>query len=55
MRETHAVKTPVVVLSVLTNTRVHDELEKLDVSAILRKPVLPSELKKSVEHALGID
>ena len=55
LRETHAVNTPVVVLSVLTNTRVHDELAKLNVSAILRKPVLPSELKESVEHALGID
>jgi len=55
LRETHAIKTPVVVLSVLTNSRVHDDLEKLDVSAILRKPVLPSQLKVAVEQALGID
>lgn len=55
LRQTHAVKTPVVVLSVLTNSRVHEELTKLDVHAILRKPILPSLLKKTVEDALGLD
>ncbi len=47
------IETPVIVLSVVAREDVHRELERLGVAEVIRKPVLPSELKKRVEAVLG--
>lgn len=52
LREVHKITTPVVVLSVVSNPEVQRELEGLQVSDIVKKPVLPSRLKERVEQAL---
>lgn len=52
LRRQHDVRTPVIVLSVLTNSNVYTELLELDVAEIVRKPVLPSKLKQIVERIL---
>lgn len=54
LREVHDVETPAVVFSVVTKEEVLEEIEAIDVVDIVRKPVLPSELKTRVERALGI-
>ncbi len=52
MREA-GIETPVIVLSVVAREDVHRELERLGVADVIRKPVLPSELKRRVEAVLG--
>lgn len=52
LRETHGVATPVVVFSVVSHTQTHAQLRELGVADIIRKPVLPSELKRRVEQVL---
>jgi CheY-like chemotaxis protein len=54
LRKVHNVKTPVVVLTVVTREDVLEQVEQLDVADIVRKPVLPSELKGRVERVLGL-
>jgi len=44
---------PVIVLSVVTNAAVIHEFNKLKVADIVRKPVLPSELRRRVEETLS--
>jgi CheY-like chemotaxis protein len=46
LRTVHGVTTPVLVLSVVTNPELREAIEALGVSGIVRKPVLPSELKR---------
>jgi CheY-like chemotaxis protein len=53
LRQAHGIKKPVIVLSVLTDQKILKELRKQNVAAILRKPVLPSQLKETVERVLG--
>nr|MBC7245974.1 response regulator [Chloroflexota bacterium] len=55
IRNLYGIKKPVVVLSVLTEPKILKELKKQNVAAILRKPVLPSLLKETVERVLGIE
>ena len=47
------IDTPVVVLSVVAREDVRRELENLGVADVIRKPVLPSELKQRVDAVLG--
>lgn len=51
----YGIDKPVLVLSVVSNPRVLDELHRLKVAGIVRKPVRPSVLKEHVETILGID
>lgn len=53
--EEYEVHTPVIVLSVTINNEIEPELDSLNVLDKIRKPVLPSVLKKRVEKALGIE
>lgn len=53
LRDEHGIATPVVAFSVVTNSVVHTKLLRLDVKSIVRKPVLPSELKAAVDRALS--
>lgn len=53
LRQQHGVTTPVVVLSVVSNAEVQRELESLQVSDIVKKPVLPSKLRERVERVLA--
>lgn len=46
------IDTPVIVLSVVARDEVRRELERLGVADVIRKPVLPSELKRRVESVL---
>ncbi len=46
MRQTYHIETPVLILSVVTNSELRAEIESLGVSGIVRKPMLPSELKR---------
>jgi DNA-binding response OmpR family regulator len=52
LRHTHNVKTPIVVLTVVTDEDVLRQVEDLGVADIVRKPVLPSELKERVQQVL---
>jgi CheY-like chemotaxis protein len=54
LRETYQIKTPAVILTVVNASDVLQRLTSphLGVVAVLRKPVLPSELKATVERAL---
>jgi len=51
----YGIDKPVLVLSVVSNPKVLDELHKLKVAGVVRKPVRPSVLKERVEAILGID
>ncbi|MBC7260980.1 MAG: response regulator [Chloroflexi bacterium] len=53
LRNLYGIKKPVVVLSVLTDPKILKELKRQNVAATLRKPVLPSQLKETVERVLG--
>lgn len=53
LRDLHGIKKPVIVLSVLTDPKILKELRRQNVADILRKPVLPSQLKETVERVLG--
>ena len=55
LREVHQVKTPIVVFSVLSQADLLEELKNLGAADIVRKPVLPSELKERVERVLERD
>lgn len=55
LREVHGLKTPVVVLTVVTREEVLQELRELGVVDIVRKPVRPSELKERVERVLKLE
>lgn len=52
LRNEHNIKTPVIVFTVITKPVVLDELDKLDIAAIVRKPARPSELKYKVDQVL---
>lgn len=52
LRQVYGLKIPVVVLTVVTREDVLQEIRELGVSDIVRKPVLPLELKDRVERAL---
>jgi CheY-like chemotaxis protein len=52
LREVHHVKAPVIIFTVANNMISSNELKNLSVSDIIRKPVLPSELKRCVEEVL---
>jgi DNA-binding response OmpR family regulator len=54
LREEHDVATPVIVFSVVDPDRVKEELDPLNVAKYVRKPALPSELKKAVDAVLGV-
>lgn len=54
IRNQYKLKTPVVVLTVVTNADVLQRLKKLNVADIINKPVRPSVLKEKIERALGI-
>ncbi|MEW6402141.1 MAG: response regulator [Chloroflexota bacterium] len=45
---------PIIVLTVVTNAEVKKQLDKLNIAAVINKPVRPSILKEEVEKALGI-
>lgn len=51
LREEHHIDKPVVVFSVVSNEHVLEQLRDLGVADIVRKPVLPSQLKQRVEAA----
>lgn len=53
LRRKHDVTTPVIALTVVSRSTLHDELRALGVADILNKPVLPSELKQRVEEVLS--
>jgi len=53
LREVHGLKTPVVVLTVVTREEVQQQLRALHVADIVYKPVRPSELRKRVEQVLA--
>ncbi|MGC8786992.1 MAG: response regulator [Anaerolineae bacterium] len=53
LRNLYGIKKPVVVLSVLTDPKILKELKRQNVAATLRKPMLPSQLKETVERVLG--
>ena len=53
LREEYGVATPVIVFSVVDPDRVREELDPLDVADYVRKPALPSELKRAVDAVLG--
>ncbi len=50
--ENHALKTPVVALTVVAREEVRKNLRDLGVADIIRKPVRPSELKERIEQIL---
>jgi CheY-like chemotaxis protein len=54
LRNDHNIQSPVIVLSVVGNTDVIQELNSLGVRSVLRKPVLPSELRHTVATCLGL-
>ena len=53
LRELHKTKPPVVVLSVVANEAILEKIDRLGVSVILRKPILPYSLKETVEQVLA--
>jgi DNA-binding response OmpR family regulator len=53
LRDKHGIGTPVIVFSVVNDEGIIHKLNEFGVTDIIRKPVLPSELKKRVEEALG--
>jgi CheY-like chemotaxis protein len=53
LREKHGIDNPVVVLSVITNKDAQHDLRALQVKYVIRKPVLPSDLKARVEEVLA--
>lgn len=50
--ENHALKTPVVALTVVAREEIRKNLRDLGVADIIRKPVRPSELKERIEQVL---
>ena len=54
LREVHNVETPAVLLTVVTREEVVEQAKQFNVVDVVRKPVLPSELKERVERALGL-
>lgn len=50
--ENHALKTPVVALTVVAREEIRKNLRDLGVADIVRKPVRPSELKERIEQVL---
>ncbi len=53
LREGHRVTTPVIVFSVTDQQKIEGELASLNVADYVRKPALPSELKKVVDAVLA--
>lgn len=53
LREEHDVATPVIVFSVVDPNKVKEQLDPLNVAKYVRKPALPSELKRAVDAVLG--
>ena len=52
LRQKYSINTPVIFLTVITKAETLEELKLLGVADIVRKPILPSELKERVERAL---
>jgi two-component system response regulator YesN len=52
--ENHALKTPVVALTVVAREEIRKNLRDLGVADIVRKPVRPSELKERIEQVLKV-
>lgn len=50
--QNHALKTPVVALTVVAREEIRKNLRDLGVADIVRKPVRPSELKERIEQVL---
>ena len=53
LRKEHGITTPVIALTVVTQPEVLEDLWKLGVADVLRKPVRPSVLKQRVEEVLS--
>jgi CheY-like chemotaxis protein len=53
LREVHKVSNRVVVFTVVTPDNLMERLRELGVADIVRKPILPSELKERIERALA--
>jgi len=53
LRKEHGVTTPVIVFSVVDQKKVEGQLEALNVADYVRKPALPTDLKKAVDAVLG--
>jgi DNA-binding response OmpR family regulator len=52
LRNLHELRIPVVAFTVVTKREVLEELKRLGVADIIRKPVRPSELKERIEAVL---
>ena len=52
LRKEYGIVTPVIALTVVTQTEVLEDLWKLGVADVLRKPIRPSVLKQRVEDVL---
>jgi CheY-like chemotaxis protein len=52
LRQKYSINKPVIFLTVITKAETLEELKLLGVADIVRKPILPSELKERVERAL---
>jgi CheY-like chemotaxis protein len=54
LREEHGVTMPAIVFSVVDQKKVENELVGLNVVEYIRKPALPTELKRAVDEVLGV-
>lgn len=52
LKNEFGVKTPVIVVTVVTNGQAHKRLRELGVIEIINKPVRPSELRETVNRVL---
>lgn len=53
LRHEHQLQTPVIIFSVVDPEKLSAELDPLKISAYVRKPALPSELKGKVDEVLS--
>jgi CheY-like chemotaxis protein len=53
LREECGITAPALAFTVVANTHVHDDLVRLGIEGVLSKPILPSELKRTVDEVLA--